>query len=533
MKYYIYRNSTLEPFFSGYNVLFSEYEGLSFESEIADVFIWFYLIPYKDDSRLLSEEIGFYSDNLQFIAKQIPSNKSFYLFTISLPINNEIVLGDTSLRRAVSEYNTLIYDLSQENNNFKIIHFQDFISKFPIDMHIDWKYYYLSKMQLNPRLVKDFSNWFRTQLNILEFSRKKCLVLDLDNTLWGGILGEDGINGIKIGGEYPGNAFLDFQKYLLNLSETGIILTLCSKNNESDVLELWEKNPNLLIKKENVSAYRINWQNKAENIKELANELNIGLDSFVFIDDNPTERELIRQLLPEVETPEFPAQPYQFPVFVRELTEKYFKTYTVTEEDRNKINQYQANRERAKILNSISNFTEYLESLEIEINIQKANSFTVSRIAQMTQKTNQFNLTTKRYTELEIENLLSNNAWIYSISVRDKFGDNGITGAIIIVLNDDRKTAEIDSFLLSCRILGKGIEEAFMGYILNTLKKEGIEKISAVYKPTLKNDQVKNFYDRIGFELTDHPENSEERNYRLDLTVTEFEIKSYYAITES
>ena len=222
----------------------------------------------------------------------------------------------------------------------------------------------------------------------------------MDNTLWGGVLGEDGAEGIKIGGDYPGKAFSMFQKSLVELCKTGVILTVCSKNNESDVRYAWDNNPYIILTDRYISAYRINWDNKADNIIELSKELNIGLDSFVFVDDNPTERELIRRTLPMIAVPEFPSQAYELPAFFRQLVDNYFQVYSITNEDKQKTEQYKANAERAKMQKQFVNISEFIRSLDIEMTVERANQFTIPRIAQMTQKTNQFNLTTKRYTKM-------------------------------------------------------------------------------------------------------------------------------------
>jgi len=534
MKYFIFRNSTIEPFFDNMDVSFSGYEDISFFDKDANTFIWFYLLPFKPDLNILAEEVNSWLNSFLMVYSEIPSDKNVYVFTLSPLFLNIIQTGDFSLRKVISDYNTNIYDLAERNKNVKIFDFSDFTNRYPLDQVVNWKYYFISKMLLNPQLAKDFNKWFQQQTDAIQLKRKKCVILDLDNTLWGGVLGEDGLDGIKIGGDYPGNAFLEFQKSLLELSRSGIILTICSKNNEKDVLEAWERNPYLILRKEHFSAYRINWNNKAENIRELSVELNIGLDSFVYIDDNPSERELIKQFLPMVEVPDYPIHPYNLPVFFKENVEKYFKIYALTEEDKNKSQQYKANTERAVFRNNFFDFSDYLRSLELVIQLQKANSLNLIRIAQMTQKTNQFNLTTKRYTDSEIVNFVNNGDLVYCISVRDKFGDNGITGLIITEINIEDKSAKIDSLLLSCRILGKGIEDAFIFFILNKLRTVGIKTVQATYLPSVKNTQVENFYERIGFTVVniDDPVKNA-KNYELNLSEDEFEIKSYYKIEEA
>lgn len=382
-------------------------------------------------------------------------------------------------------------------------------------------------MGINPKLASDFSCWFEDRLREISLCRKKCLVLDLDNTLWGGVLGEDGIDGIKIGGDYPGKAFLYFQEGLLELAKRGVILTICSKNNERDVLDLWEKNPFVLLRKEHFSAWRINWRNKADNIRELSEELNIGLDSLVFVDDNPTERELVRQMLPMVEVPEFPKQPYMLPDFLISLSDRYFRVYSVTEEDRRKTEQYKANASRTQERKKFVDFDQYLQSLEIEMRIEPISSFNVSRIAQMTHKTNQFNLTTRRYSESDLMGFSSEGWLIYCLSVKDRFGDNGITGAVLLRPIDGGY--EIDSFLLSCRILGKGIEEVFLSGILNILRNRGVKLVKASYIPTAKNMQVSGFYERTDFVL-DSQDKDGSKFYHLNMGA-EIKIPSYYKIT--
>lgn len=530
-KYFIFRNSTVELFFSNLQASFSAYEDISYPDEEAEVFVWFYLLPFKKDIELLVKEISSYYFNFELIYRKIPSYKTFYVFTLESLNKDRIITGDFSLQRAIEEYNFRIVDLADKNKNIKIVDISDFIRKYSIDQLIDWKYYFISKMQLNPKLAADFQKWFLYQTEAINLNRKKCLVLDLDNTLWGGILGEDGIDGIKIGGDYPGNVYLEFQRSLLALSKAGIILTVCSKNNEADVLEVWKKNPYVLIKKENLSSYRINWNNKADNIKEIAEELNIGLDSMVFVDDNPTERELVKQYCPTVDVPDFPTHPYQLPLLESELIERYFRIYNVTTEDKSKTEQYKANVERVEFQKGFVDFSEYLKKLDIEIRLMHADSFTIPRVAQMTQKTNQFNLTTKRYSDSDIINFVQDGHLVFCISVKDKFGDNGITGAMIIKIDRENSHAVIDSLLLSCRILGKGIEDAFVFSVLNILKKKNIVEVKATFIPTMKNQQVNAYFEKIGFEIEQITPDGV-KNYKIGLDKEEFEIKQYYKIIE-
>ena len=428
------------------------------------------------------------------------------------------------LMSAINDYNTTLVQIEKDYPNVKLLDIREFTRQYPATEIIDWKFWFISQMSMNPRLSKAFMEWFSCKLDEIALKRKKCVVLDLDNTLWGGVLGEDGIEGIKLGGDYPGKAFHYFQEALFELSKTGVILTVCSKNNEEDVLEAWEKNPFMVLKKDSFATWRINWTDKATNIRELAEELNIGLDSFVFVDDNPTERELIRQSLPMVEVPEFPEQPYELPIFFQSLIERNFRVYSVTQEDQKKTEQYKANAQRAQAQRSFVDFDSFLESLDIQMTIEAANEFNIPRIAQMTQKTNQFNLTTKRYTDADIRAFLTNGWRIWCISVADRFGDNGITGAIIVNGN------EIDYFLLSCRILGKGIEKAFLKCVFRLLIDSGLKSIRAIYIPTAKNWQVRDFYDRFGLPCVIEQEDGS-KEYATDLDLIDLQIEKFYHIT--
>lgn len=504
MQTLIFRNNTIEPLFKGSTYLFSDYDDISLIDDTAYSYIWFYQVPFKFDHCLLLEEISSYKDKLDLLVKKIPNDKQFIIFSLVDLYNFKIVDSHYEIALKIEDFNHYALSLSKSNHNIKYIDFLEFTREFEASELIDWKFYFLSQMSVNPRLSKKFSLWFENKKREIELKRKKCIVLDLDNTLWGGILGEDGIDGIKIGGDYPGKAFQYFQEALKALSKSGIVLTACSKNNETDVLEAWERNPFLILKKDDFASWRINWNDKASNIREIAEELNIGLDSMVFVDDNPSERELIKSLLPMVEVPELPKHPYNLPVFIKSITEKYFQVYSVTTEDLGKTEQYKLNALRANAARSFDNIDDFIKSLDIRLLIEPVNEFTLARVAQMTQKTNQFNLTTHRYTEEDLKHKLSSGAQIWTLSVKDKFGDNGITGCIIIE-ND-----EIDTFLLSCRILGKKIEDAFFNVVMERYFKTGKKILKGKYIPTLKNSQVSNLYDRLGAKLNKDDDGTKE-----------------------
>jgi FkbH-like protein len=283
----------------------------------------------------------------------------------------------------------------------------------------------------------------------------------------------------------------------------------------------------MALKEEHFVSVHIDWNNKADNIREIAMELNIGLDSLVFIDDSPAERELVKKYLPEVTVPDFQEQPYMLPEYFRKIVEQYFAIYTLTEEDQVKTKQYQVNMLRANEQNSFTNMEEYIRSLEIVLKIAEVNDLTLSRVAQLTQKTNQFNLTTQRYTDIDIRNILNKGNRIFTLSVSDKFGDHGITGVCIVVVSWNK--ADINSLLLSCRILGKDIERVFVQYVLKILQSEGKIEVTASYIPTAKNTQVSSFYEKIGFTLETEYE-KHIKYYKMDLSKMTIELSENYKL---
>lgn len=515
MNFFVYRNSTVEHLFDNTGFDFSDYNEINNAPATANTYIWLYLLSVDKSAERLLTEIAEITEKFSYAFHALPSGKPFYVFTLfnfnPLKFDN----SDFSIEKSIHSFNETLINLAAANPNLRIIDMADFASRFSLKELVDWKYFFSSGIILNPKLSANFKQWLLNNVEKINHIRKKCLVIDLDNTIWGGILGEDGEAGIQSGGNYPGNAFQHFQENLVNLAKSGIILAVCSKNNEDEVLETWKNNPNLILKKEHIAAYRINWNNKADNIRELAKELNIGTDSMVFIDDYPAERELVRTFLPEVETPDFPDQPYLLPVFFADILSRYFQTYGLTKEDVEKTAQYKSNAERETEKLKYGSMQEYLSNLNIEITISKANKFNIGRIAQMTQKTNQFNLTTHRYSEHDINNFIAGNAGVYCLGVKDKFGDSGISGLAIIVF-DENRNASIDTFLLSCRILGKNIEFAFIDFLLDKLQKKDVPEVFGAFIPTTKNIQAAGFYEQAGFELSDS--NDSITKYKLDLS---------------
>jgi FkbH-like protein len=325
---------------------------------------------------------------------------------------------------------------------------------------------------------------------------RKCIVLDCDGTLWGGIIGEDGLDGIQIGHDSPGREYLEFQKTILELYEQGVILAINSKNNLADVMQVLNEHPQMLLREKHFAAIVVNWDPKSQNMQKIAEQINIGLDTIVFIDDNPAERQMMRQSRPQIETLEMPADPSLFARTLRE-TGCFARAY-LTEEDKNRGQIYAAQRQREQFQQFCATLEDFLKSLEMVVSIHPAGKDDIKRVAQLTQRTNQFNLTTRRYTEADIAAMAQNQNWrIYVLGLKDKFGDNGTVGLALVEIQP--KQWRVDTFLMSCRVIGRQVEDALVDRICRDAAKAGSMAISAEYIPTPKNNLVADFWDKMKF----------------------------------
>jgi FkbH-like protein len=344
---------------------------------------------------------------------------------------------------------------------------------------------------------------------------RKCLVLDLDNTLWGGVIGDDGLEGIVLGqGSALGEAFLAVQAYALDQAARGVILAVCSKNDEANALAAFEQHPEMLLKRGHIACFRANWQDKVGNIRAIAQQVNIGLDSLVFLDDNPFERTLVRQELPMVAVPELPEDPAFYAATLADAG--YFEGLAVTEEDLTRTGQYQANLAREILATEATDLPSYLRSLEMRLLVSRFDQVGLQRTTQLINKTNQFNLTTRRYTEAEVRAVMADpNAFGLQFRLRDRFGDNGVI-AIVIGRLDAPGEVRIDTWLMSCRVLGRGVEAAMLDVVVGAASRLGAVLLVGEYRPTAKNAMVREHYVRLGFEPHRHADDGT-RIDRLDL----------------
>jgi FkbH-like protein len=346
----------------------------------------------------------------------------------------------------------------------------------------------------------------------------KCLVLDLDNTLWGGVIGDDGLEGIKLGqGSALGEAFVEFQTFARDLARRGVILAVCSKNDEANARAPFENHPDMVLKLKDVACFVANWTDKAANLRSIAEQLNIGIDSLVFADDNPFERNIIRRELPLVAVPELPQDPA---LYSRCLADAgYFEALQITSEDFERGGQYRANVARETLRASHTDLAGYLKSLDMELRWQPFDRVGLQRIVQLINKTNQFNLTTRRYTEAEVLEIMNvPRSLTLQLRLLDQFGDNGIIG--IVIGKPEGDSIRIDTWLMSCRVLGRQVEEATVNLVVAEARRLRAERLVGEYIPTKKNSMVKDHYSKLGFRPL-HAEEDGRSTWALD--VAEFE----------
>ncbi len=387
--------------------------------------------------------------------------------------------------------------------------------------------WYTGRAPLSPAMLVALGKMHAAYLNAVLGTPRKCLVVDLDNTLWGGVVGEDGMAGIQIGQNYPGNIYRDIQLSILQLHRRGVLLAICSKNNEADVDEVFSNHPDMLLRREHFAVARINWKSKASNLQEIADELNIGVDSMVFLDDSPVECELMRQQLPEVMTWEgfdSDGKPAPIRMLNQLCSSLVFDKLTFTKEDRERNRMYRDQVVRRASATSATSLEDFLVGLEMTVDIQPINEFSVTRVFDLIQKTNQFNLTTRRHTRATIDEIRQEpTSAIFTIQARDKFGDNGIVG--VAIAHQREEVVNLDTFLLSCRVIGRTIETALLRYIVDWGKGRNANFLIGEFLPTAKNLPAADFFSQHGFARIDS--RSEGSRWLLELDQVPFEWPSY------
>ena len=378
---------------------------------------------------------------------------------------------------------------------------------------VSYKTWYLGKILYTGEVQKEIAQLICGRICLLDRVPKKVLLLDLDNTLWGGLAGETDHKPVELSEDHEGLAYKNLQRVILQMAKQGVLLGIVSKNNEEDAMEILKNHPHCLLRPEVFAIRKINWKPKQENILEIARELNLGLDSFVFWDDSPVERELVKSLLPQVCVPDFPAKPEELAFSMAEIYREYFEKLKITKEDLSKTRQYQENARRASLKAAVG-FEEYLKQLKMVL-IPRDPKQNVERMVQLFNKTNQFNLTTKRYQMTQAAEELEDPAKRFFLyQVKDCFGDNGIVAAVVADLSGE--VPQIEEFVMSCRVMGRNLEYAIMEEVENRLKAEGFRKLRGNYIPSAKNKPVEELYDRLGYQILKKNEN-QEKEYEIDL----------------
>jgi FkbH-like protein len=439
------------------------------------------------------------TDLAEMLAERLPQ-ATLVLNTAGIDPANAVVglehNSEYGLQDAVHAYNAGLVLLARRLRTVIIVDVASLAAGIGFENWFDCRLWYLARSRWSRRAIQALAKRYSAAICGRLGRIRKCAVLDLDNTLWGGVVGEDGLEGLLLGEDGIGRAFVEFQIELLNLYRKGILLAICSKNNSQDALEAIRRHPAMRLREEHFAAMRINWEDKASNLRTLAEELNIGLDSMIFLDDSPTERAWVRQACPEVLVPDWPEDPSDYKAALLELSACHFHQLGISAEDHKRGEAYQAQAKRRQLENSASSIEEFYSSLEMHAKIGRADDFSIPRIAQLTQKTNQFNLTARRYNDAEIEAISRDpNYAVWWVELADRFGPSGIVGVLIL----KREAVDawiIDTFLLSCRVMGRTVETAFLAVATCGL---GPVRLIGEFRHTAKNAPVRDLYARLGF----------------------------------
>lgn len=441
-------------------------------------------------------------DRLTAVWQRIEGHINARLIQFNFPAWDDRIFGDfgaktpDSFSYQLRKLNFLLAESCAVHKNVFLLDIDGLQSRLGEAAVRDAKMYCIAKMPFRTDFLPYIAKQITDTVLAASGSFKKCVVLDLDNTLWGGVIGDDGLDGIQIGELGLGHAFSAFQMWLKELKNRGIILCVCSKNNEDTAKEPFQKHPEMVLRLDDISVFVANWEDKAGNIRYIQNTLNIGMDSFVFLDDNPFERQAVRSLIAEITVPELPENPEEYVDYLRSLN--LFETASYSEEDRVRTQQYQAEARRVSLQSQCVDYDAYLESLEMVAEAKPFDSFHFPRIAQLTQRSNQFNLRTVRYTEQEIAAIAADGNYVtLYFTLRDKFGDHGLISAVIMEKQENKLF--VNTWLMSCRVLKRGMEEFIVNKMIEAAANAGFSTVEGEYLKTAKNAMVANIYEKMGF----------------------------------
>jgi FkbH-like protein len=490
-------------------------------SEPPDVIVLSLLLEFLDSKQAdagwtADESIRRIDDMVQHV---LDRTQSLLVLNTFLPAIDSLIAGDdTAPYGELERLNERV--VAWEERGGGRIHITDFGATLRASGNahaLDGRLWVSSQAPFRHTFLNEYAKDIAYSVRVLKGRARKCLVLDCDNTIWGGVIGEDGMEGIELDDRsVPGVYFHEFQKAAVSLGEQGVMLAICSKNNEEDVWKVLDGHPHCALSKSHLVGWRINWENKAANLASLAAELNIGLDSFVFVDDSPYERALIGDMLPDVLVLPVPEDLSGYAGIL--AADRLFDTTARSEEDRKRTAMYQEEARRKEQLGQFDDLTDYLASLETVMHVFAVDADSMTRVTQLTQKTNQFNLTTRRYSIADIEGFAAGaDSAVFAMSVADRHGEMGLTG--VLIASREGNSATIDTLLLSCRVLGRQLEFAFVDQCLQRLSAEwGDVTWHADYLPTKKNIQVADFWDKLGFSAISGADGS--KHYTLESAPT-------------
>ena len=501
----------------GYNINLFEAEYNQVERQILDptsdlyVFDAKYTVVFQSTHKLLekyslkpaSEWNTLADDRINFI-RTICENVVGKIIYFNYPEIEDTVFGSyankvsSSFSYQVRKLNYELMNLAQQYPNLFICDIAGIQNKYGRDFMFDSTIYVSTEMVLSIDALPYIASRTLDIIASIEGKFKKCLILDLDNTVWGGVVGDDGWENIQVGhGLGIGKAFSEFQQWVKKLKNRGIIVCVCSKNDEDKAKEPFVKNPEMVLKLDDISVFIANWENKADNIRTIQSILNIGFDSMVFLDDNPFERNMVRENVPGVTVPELPEDPGKYLEYL--YTQNLFETASYSSADKDRTKQYQVEAQRVATAKKFTNEGDFLKSLEMVSEVSGFTSFNIPRVAQLSQRSNQFNLRTIRYTEDQIAAIENDPKQKgFAFSLKDKFGDNGLI-AVVILQEMDANTLFIDTWFMSCRVLKRGMENFTLNTIVDYAKNSGYKKIIGEYLPTPKNGMVSEHYSNLGF----------------------------------
>lgn len=472
----------------------------------------FCLCPQDKRQLFAEQELNYIQSCWNRFHEKMPASRILQTNFVQMPdavFGNSSALIQTSFLYQVRKLNYLLAEAASNVKAVSILDLDIIQSTFGRKFTHDCKMKMIAKAMLSldalPIVAKQVIDIICATKGMI----KKCVVLDLDNTLWGGVIGDDGLEGIQLGELGSGAAFLYLQRWLKELKERGLILAVCSKNNEDTARTPFEQHPDMILRLSDISVFVANWEDKASNIRKIQQTLNIGMDSMVFLDDNPFERNAVRSQIPEITVPELPEDPAEYLSYLQSLN--LFETISFSEEDRIRTLQYQQESIRQSSQSTFADYDAYLQSLDMRASCDAFDSFHTPRIAQLTQRSNQFNLRTVRYTEDDIIRLREqedvHTCWF---ELKDKYGDYGLI-SVLVMRRQDAETLFIDTLLMSCRVLKRGMEQFVINKIASIAKQAGYSRVIGEYIPTAKNAMVRDLYPKMGFAPID------ETHYVMDV----------------